>query len=647
MCKQCASWGWWAEPDSALGIFFEAVRSMPREFPEASEIEQEFPQDTQAQAAWLLTIGEYPDDEDDEDSWDEYEQARRHRDDVAHAWLRSADDMIRLATTVKNYPWLGLWAEQFVSSGAEYSALLRRWMIELIPARSLVRTAAAKTLTEPELPCERTDLVPLGSPSEVEEVLRRAWSAWQSERVHTWADANRGMRARSVLHGALGRKRNGREAALAAIDEIVSDWESRATAVAAAGAGQPAATLTVSVEGPWARPYDGRAPGLTPWETGVLVHWAKDFDWAQAEILLEVPQLVADQVRAGGGAFTEIECIPGDPEETPAAVAGGLVPGVLDDAPVSARIPATVQQLDALSGAGAWLFHVWSIDRGVEVLPVDTIRSRTLTGWSGIIVAGPGDLPDSLVDPWSDDVLAVAKSEEEPDPLGLLAGEVMVARRSGRRGNTVRALRLLALARSASDLRVLGESDARVAGEREVWQGLLANRRLDLTPFRPPSEDPWKRGGLELPLSALGGAQIYSTSLGGEGIKGHSPSCSHAHAGWGCVDMRFELATVRELVSTLTPDWCSKCDGYAIRRLDDRQLRIYRTAHVLMDVNIELAQRESKTFGSSLSASEHEEIHDRLRGAEFGGDDDSYEDQFAWSRTLRALGARVDRLLTR
>ncbi|MGW9120338.1 hypothetical protein ACWGRV_27630 [Streptomyces sp. NPDC055663] len=82
------------------------------------------------------------------------------------------------------------------------------------------------------------------------------------------------------------------------------------------------------------------------------------------------------------------------------------------------------------------------------------------------------------------------------------------------------------------------------------------------------------------PLAAV---QLYTTNANPliEG-KGHSPLCRHAHE--RAVVPGGDLLAVADLMARTDSDWCSKCGGYALRRLTDSQLSYYRAAHRLHDI---------------------------------------------------------------
>jgi hypothetical protein len=108
--------------------------------------------------------------------------------------------------------------------------------------------------------------------------------------------------------------------------------------------------------------------------------------------------------------------------------------------------------------------------------------------------------------------------------------------------------------------------------------------QLDVTPFLAPGvESPRLRTGLGLPLSLLAPVQLYTTNLDPAYGKGHSPYCSHSR-GRHFVGANHDLFTLADLVRKPDLDWCSKCGGYAVRRLNDAQLTYYGLAGELLDV---------------------------------------------------------------
>ncbi|MGW1838293.1 hypothetical protein [Streptomyces sp. NPDC002067] len=178
------------------------------------------------------------------------------------------------------------------------------------------------------------------------------------------------------------------------------------------------------------------------------------------------------------------------------------------------------------------------------------------------------------------------------ESLGLAEGQHRTLRQTYGAEDRQLNPRLLALARGAHDLRSLdaGRSNGLPI---EVWHGLLTEDRLNLAPFRKSSSN--RRGrGRPLPLGPLAAVQLYTTNANPliEG-KGHSPLCRHAH-GSAAVVRGYDLLAVADLMARTDFDWCSKCGGYALRRLTDSQLSYYRAAHRLHDVKERL---DSQTGG--------------------------------------------------
>jgi hypothetical protein len=115
-------------------------------------------------------------------------------------------------------------------------------------------------------------------------------------------------------------------------------------------------------------------------------------------------------------------------------------------------------------------------------------------------------------------------------------------------------------------------------------------------PFVPSeARSPFYDGGLALPLSILAPIQLYTTNLDSAYGKGHSPYCAHARGHSEQVDSSYDLFTFADLVRLPSPDWCSKCGGYAVRRLTDAQLDYYRSAHRLLRIHDDIVRYEQKS----------------------------------------------------
>ncbi|MFG3019295.1 hypothetical protein ACGFZQ_12220 [Streptomyces sp. NPDC048254] len=136
----------------------------------------------------------------------------------------------------------------------------------------------------------------------------------------------------------------------------------------------------------------------------------------------------------------------------------------------------------------------------------------------------------------------------------------------------------------------------------------------------------------------MAAVQLYTTNTSPliEG-KGHSPLCWHAHE--RAVGADDDLLTVADLVARTDFDWCSKCGGYAMRRLSDTQLSYYRAAHRLHDMKGRL------DGGSEIPDTEISTVIDRLDELADWQPTDQDEwcgsDSWQWQDTIRERRRRV------
>ncbi|MGW6569281.1 hypothetical protein [Streptomyces sp. NPDC054975] len=233
-------------------------------------------------------------------------------------------------------------------------------------------------------------------------------------------------------------------------------------------------------------------------------------------------------------------------------------------------------------------------------MTLGALEQRCAAGWQGVILAAASDLPDALIDAAlrpsateaveNDDVWArpVYDPEEEAFGRSLSAaeGERVLVRLCREKREIRQALKSLALARSLPDLRDLEAVAEDEQGyplrpfARAVWNGLLAMEQLDLEPFASEGDEHWADGS-GLPLGVLASVQAYTTDAFGrfQG-RAHSPGCAHRRPYAG-VDRQDEKVGIEELLYAKGFDPCSKCGGYAVRRLSDTQVAYYRAAHRL------------------------------------------------------------------
>ncbi|RAS59729.1 hypothetical protein C8D87_11329 [Lentzea atacamensis] len=607
MCSACAEWGVWGRPATALGIFLDALMGTGLLY----ELDQYTPDDVDedlegrdvARAAELLSASGWP---DDDELGEEYEDARKLRDDLLlPAWRSAAESLHAAHEVINRYSWLREWARSRMQVKAGYAEELRRLFASVLVPANLVDAAAVSLMSQPGSARSLDDLKVLG---DVESVLRKLWCAWQREAATDWCGLEEHpLPVYRVLESVMGRKRKGRDEADRALTGLVDQWIGVARA-ARDDDGASDRWLIATVPGAGERNdraerrrgFEGM---LSRWEIGVVAVHATAIDWSSRVALLRVPELIARRLLDGGS----LDCVEVDePATTPVETLNawieqhipepdpGLLPGVLDDCRVAERKlvgPAAANALRA-TDAGEQPYLVYSVEDGVEVLTLDTVAARSASGWRGVIVASASDLPESLIEPWIDEIMSATDGDTDEDvggPLGIQAGErrlVLLSR--GDRRRIEHNLRILAVVRSASDLRTLDDGDDTRPVPHAVWQALLSPHQLDVTPFLPQDhEDRRRRAGLGLPLSVLASVQLYTTNLGTFYGKGHSPYCSHSR-GRQFVAASHDLVTFADLLRLRGPDWCGVCGGYAVRRLNTAQLAYYRSAQDLLDISEQL-----------------------------------------------------------
>ncbi|MEU4585868.1 hypothetical protein AB0F92_27885 [Kitasatospora aureofaciens] len=359
---------------------------------------------------------------------------------------------------------------------------------------------------------------------------------------------------------------------------------------------------------------------LDDWTTGVLITCLADADWVGRTLVLRVPRLIADRLLSHSH---RLECQGHQDRPTltpPAPSQSPIRPGIFDDTPVCGRQPLTADRLRLLRSIRATavdeLYSVFSTDCGTEVLPLPVLEKRLAGGWQCFLLASASDLPADVIEPWAREVgprpedreslwPQYPRSAHDPlfgEDLGLAKGARRAAWLAHGHQDAERNLRLLAMARGVRDLRTLdGGYDDHGRSRtlpHPVWLGLLAHaQNLDLEPFEAPDASRWRGGGSGIPLGVLADVQVYTTNADPriQG-KGHSPFCPHSRERGVVADD--DLLTVADLLDNDDYDWCSKCQGYAVRRLSDTQLSYYRAAHRLHDI----AQKLDPVRGS----------HDRL-----------------------------------
>lgn len=619
MCPRCAEFGPWARPGTGLGIFLEALTGLglPYELGRYTGPDEDTRTDEDVrQTATLLNrpSRNMPEEdldeaaEEDEDDWREIREAHDERALIFGQWREAAASLHRAFGLLAPFPWLKPWASPFLGQKASYSALLQQQARQLIRQDALVVAACVEAMDTPDLLPEDPALTALGPPAEVASGLASLWQRWSGGAAGSWEHPReQGYVAHYLTDGMRGR-RKGRDAVLGHAKQLVSAWTAEAEAAASGHWEERILVARLPERSALRRSDRNESYGheLSEWELGVLVCWGTEVDWERLTITLRVPEPVASRLLSPGSSLS---ChTPEEAAAEPVAVPEQLVEsGVFDDGPVGERRPVTAGHLRALrtiAREADQLYLVLSTANGPEVIPLSVLEQRVNAGGRYIVVAAAGDLPEGILPEWREQAAETDSPEggsvwpprihDSKDPgfarhLGAAEGEQVVARLiRGSRWEAGAALRSLSLARGVTDLRVLeGTYDER--GHRrgvfpyDVWHGLLAMETLRLAPFRPASQDR-SRGGSGLPLGNLARVQLYTTDAAGryEG-RAHSPGCQHQRGDRG-LTWNYDLVTVEEMVRAEEFDPCSKCGGYATRRLTEAQVAYYRAAHRVHEI---------------------------------------------------------------
>ncbi|MFF7880679.1 hypothetical protein ACH40F_09675 [Streptomyces sp. NPDC020794] len=673
LCSRCAAWGVWGRPGTGLGMFLGALGGTGLLYQLQSYVEPDEDErwtDREVREAAGLLRAEQDVDPDDEEEVEGGISRREVREDAeelrglifAH-WRGAGRSLHRAQAALAHFPWLEEWAKPSLTAKMRYLEMLRAQAAQFVDPEELVVAAAATALPMPELPHADPAFAVLGGNSRVSRALVGLWHRWQSAAGRPWE----GPKTRAYLSYEIVRgirsNRKGYDEARAEAARLIASWEEQARAAATPADQAPKCRLTAQI--PEALESIPRhevrdfLDGLDTWTLGVLLTWTIDADWGGGVLTLEVPDLVAERLLS---PLSSLPCSPAaaapdlpERDRRPTRRPGTVRPGIFDDTPVFDRRPVNLDHIRALRtlGPGAdELYLVFSASGGAEVLPLDTIEKRLAKGWLGVLIAGARDLPGSVLGPEEPEHSPEPEAREGQlsgrgqgvhDPnfgegLGLAEGTRRTLRQTYGTEDRDLNLRLLTLARGAHDLRSL--DTGRPGGlPVAVWHGLLTEDRLSLAPFQQPGSDRW-RSGSGLPLGPLATVQLYTTNASPliEG-KGHSPLCRHAHE--RAVVAGDDLLTVADLMARTDFDWCSKCGGYAMRRLSDTQLSYYRAAHQLHDIKRRLEG------GTGIPDTETSTVIARLDELAAWQPDDEAEgcgsDSWQWQDTIRKLRWRVAR----
>ncbi|MGD6757231.1 hypothetical protein, partial [Streptomyces sp. BH105] len=604
------------------------------------------------------------DAEEGEETWEALREAQRVREGVFSSWLGALASLDRVHQALVLFPWLVPWASERVELKARRCEELRGQAAQLVDAEALVVAAAVSGMERPLFPSDDPVFAVLGSAPAVGAALRKLWDRWQDAVERGWGHPREYDYMAHYLTDALGRRRKGRDELVGRGRQLLGEWVAAGEAVAAEALGERVLVTRALPDG-WSQ-REGRGSffdRLSGWERGVLASFAVSAGWEAGQLVVRVrvPEVVAVRLLSGElGPGLSYEEQDGREEAAVRVVeprlGEGVVPGVFDDTPVSGRRLVTAEHLRALRSSvreAEQLYVVAGLDQGVEVVALSVLEERCAAGWRGIILAAASDLPSELFNgreegPADEEGPVWASRVHDPGKdgfgaqLSMAEGERVLVRLCEGRLEVEQALRSLTLARSVVDLRELAYDsyDAQGAPRRpfpaDVWHGLLAMEQLDLEPFEGPDGD-WP--GSDLPLGVLAAVQVYTTDAAGlyQG-RARSPACAHRRLPYR-LEAADELVPLARILGNQKFDPCSKCGGYAVRRLTEEQVTYYRAAHRLHTLaqNIRYAANNRGRQGGVDELVEALEEFSELDRSVLRTWFDSSTERWQWKRVIRGL----------
>ncbi|MER6080900.1 hypothetical protein [Streptomyces sp. NPDC001833] len=263
-----------------------------------------------AEAVRLLSLGEFPDDDDDDaDAWERSAQARACRDDLGALWRDTQDRLVSAAEGLAACPWLRPWAEARMEAQAELAEQQRRLLTRFYVPRMLAEAAGVALLPAPTASADAGFGIFAG---EAPMVLRKVWQAWHA--AARWDAKPLGMAAlaaEEVLHEALGRRRKGREEAEDSLARLTAAWVEQARLLAAEqSAGRPWRLIAVRIPPRRRYPHGGGVHDpLTSWELAVVAVYQVAVDWYGGTAALWVPQGIGEQLLAAEPSMEAVDLL--------------------------------------------------------------------------------------------------------------------------------------------------------------------------------------------------------------------------------------------------------------------------------------------------------------------------------------------------
>ncbi|MGV9311965.1 hypothetical protein ACWDR0_07190 [Streptomyces sp. NPDC003691] len=303
--RLCSNWSCrWELPDGRWSVFLDTLFAVSLLRLDEDDIQEQLPQEEEvAEAAAVLSQGEYPVDEDDADAWERHEAARACRTNLVSMWRDTQSRLVAAEKGLTDCPWLRPWTEEWTVAHIVLVEQQRQLVARFCNPRALSEAAAVTSLPQPLLTPETAfDIFGPDATS----VLLRTWRAWRTgARWDAKPLAEAALSAQLAFHEAVGRRRKGRAEAEQSLERLTEAWAEQAREAAArASVGKPWRLIGVEIPPTGAYAHGaGTHELLTTWESAVLAVYQIAVDWRRSTAALWVPQGIGEQLLAEEGTM--------------------------------------------------------------------------------------------------------------------------------------------------------------------------------------------------------------------------------------------------------------------------------------------------------------------------------------------------------
>ncbi|MEV7288715.1 hypothetical protein AB0O01_29920 [Streptomyces sp. NPDC093252] len=303
--RLCSNWSCrWELPGGRWSVFLDTLSALSLQRLHEDDKQKQLPTEEEvAEAAAVLSQGEYPADEDDADAWERHEAARACRANLVSLWRDTQSRLVAAEKGLTECPWLRPWAEEWTAAHVLLVERQRLLVARFCDPRALAEAAAVPSLPQPVLTPE-TAFGIFGP--DAASVLLRTWRAWCTDAQ--WGAkplVEAVLSAQLAFHEAVGRRRKGRDEAEQSLERLTEAWAEQAREAAAmASVGKPWSLIGVEIRptGPYTHGA-GTHKVLTDWESAVLAVYQVAVDWRRSTAALWVPQGIGEQLLAEEGAM--------------------------------------------------------------------------------------------------------------------------------------------------------------------------------------------------------------------------------------------------------------------------------------------------------------------------------------------------------